>query len=457
MQVPSLLIDSLKGAKGFDREAFENAHAAEETITSIRINPAKNKLPITSLLPEGSVQVPWSSVGYYLPERPSFTFDPLFHAGLYYVQEASSMFLEQAIRQTVNLKEPVKVLDLCAAPGGKSTMIQSLISKESLLVSNEVIRARANILEENMMKWGGGNVITTNNDPRDFNKLAGFFDLMVVDAPCSGSGLFRRDPTAVSEWSLQNVELCCQRQQRILADVLPALNQDGILIYSTCSYSIEEDEDIMDWLVSEMGMEGIALEIKEEWGIVLTTSSTGASGYRFYPDKLKGEGFFIAAFRKKNSSDSFYPRTSKFDKVSNAEKELLNNWLEDAERFQYIKFKEEILAMPISWNAEYLSVLASMHIKSTGIKIGQIINNSLVPNHHLALSTLMSASIPSIELTKQEAIQFLKKETIQVSTDLKGWALICYKGAALGWVKVLPNRINNYYPKEWRILSKRNG
>ena len=165
-------------------------------------------------------RVPWSSSGYYLPERPFFTFDPLLHAGVYYVQEASSMFLEQALKQTVSLDQPLKVLDLCAAPGGKSTLLQSLINSDSLLVSNDVIRSRANILEENLTKWGAENVVVTNNDPKDFTRLENFFDVIVVDAPCSGSGLFRRDPEAINEWSVQNVALCSQRQQRILADII---------------------------------------------------------------------------------------------------------------------------------------------------------------------------------------------------------------------------------------------
>ena len=181
-------------------------------------------------------------------QRPSFTFDPLFHAGTYYVQEASSMFLEQALKQSVDLSQPLRVLDLCAAPGGKSTLLQSLLNKESLLVSNDVIKSRAAILEENIVKWGAANVVVTNNDPAHFARLENYFDAIVIDAPCSGSGLFRRDPEAINEWSENNVQLCSQRQQRIVADVWPALKQNGILIYSTCSYSAEEDEAILDWM-----------------------------------------------------------------------------------------------------------------------------------------------------------------------------------------------------------------
>jgi 16S rRNA C967 or C1407 C5-methylase (RsmB/RsmF family) len=255
VRLPEKLLGSLQGIEGFDQEAFERVHQSGEQVTSIRINPLKllnvkretsieaffhdsrfSKGVLTDTIHE---HVPWSQYGYYLDQRPSFTFDPLFHAGCYYVQEASSMFLEEVLKQTVDLSQPLKVLDLAAAPGGKSTHIQSLIAKDSLLVSNDVIRSRSKILKDNTIKWGGDNVVVTSNDPKDFARLENYFDVIVVDAPCSGSGLIRRDPEALGEWSENNVQLCSQRQRRILADVWPALKKGGVLIYSTCSYSKE--------------------------------------------------------------------------------------------------------------------------------------------------------------------------------------------------------------------------
>src|SRR5689334_6896843 len=192
--LPASLMSSLTEAKGFDKESFEAVHRSGEQVTSIRINPGKSIEPSDVAMP-----VPWCHNAYYLNKRPSFTFDPLFHAGCYYVQEASSMFLEQALKQTVDLSRPLKILDLAAAPGGKSTHIQSLISGNSLLVSNEVIKSRNNILKDNIVKWGSDNVAVTNNDPKDFGRLQEYFDVIVVDAPCSGSGLFRRDEEAIGE------------------------------------------------------------------------------------------------------------------------------------------------------------------------------------------------------------------------------------------------------------------
>ncbi|GAB3814418.1 hypothetical protein GCM10028895_07510 [Pontibacter rugosus] len=226
-----------------------------------------------------------------LPTRTSFfTLDPLLHAGAYYVQEASSMFLEQALKQSIDLDESLHVLDLCGAPGGKSTHLASLISKDSLLVANEVIRSRASILAENVTKWGSGNVLVTSNDPREFSRLPDFFDVMVIDAPCSGEGMFRKDHAAVGEWSEENVNLCAQRQQRILMDVWDALKPGGLLIYSTCTWNEKENEENIAWLAAQEGVESIKLEVQPEWGII-PTQLNGLEGYRFYPHRVQGEGF----------------------------------------------------------------------------------------------------------------------------------------------------------------------
>ncbi|HEY1033070.1 MAG TPA: RsmB/NOP family class I SAM-dependent RNA methyltransferase, partial [Flavipsychrobacter sp.] len=228
IHLPEILLKNLQGVKGFNKEAFIAAHQ-QAAVTSVRLNPYK-----VSGVFHNAEKVPWCSEGRYLDARPVFTLDPLFHAGAYYVQEASSMFLQQALKATVPDNNNLRVLDLCAAPGGKSTLIASLLGKDSLLVSNEVIRTRASILEENMSRWGYMNTWVTSNDPKDFGKLKGYFDVIVVDAPCSGSGLFRKDERALGEWSEANVALCSGRQQRILADVWPALKEGGVLIYATC-------------------------------------------------------------------------------------------------------------------------------------------------------------------------------------------------------------------------------
>ncbi|RYY42786.1 MAG: RsmB/NOP family class I SAM-dependent RNA methyltransferase, partial [Chitinophagaceae bacterium] len=334
------------------------------------------KSQLNSLQPYLAEKVPWNSHGYYLNARPSFTIDPLFHAGAYYVQEASSMFLEVALRQSCELNSPLRVLDLCAAPGGKSTLIQSLLSPESLLVSNEVIKSRANILAENLTKWGAANVIVTNNDPKDFKRLPSFFDCIVVDAPCSGSGLFRKDADAVAEWSLNNVALCSQRQQRILADVMNALKPGGILVYSTCSYSTDEDEFISDWLADNHAVQSLRLQLREDWNIVETTSEKHNNfGYRFYPDKLKGEGFFIAVFKKQGEIS--VPRADK----RNLAKNTTPSRLEEAIAAPYIvaptlvtimKWQSDLLAIPKVAYDSVLQLQQNMYIKKAGVNFGTV-------------------------------------------------------------------------------------
>ncbi|MES2882398.1 MAG: hypothetical protein V4676_09640 [Bacteroidota bacterium] len=455
MHLPESLLKSLEGIKGFDRAAFQAVHDAGEKLTSVRLNPLKEIAMKESVLPISS-PVPWSDFGFYLQHRPSFTFDPLFHAGCYYVQEASSMFLEQALKQKTDLAQPLKVLDLSAAPGGKSTHLQSLLSKKSLLVSNEVIKSRCNVLTDNIIKWGSTNVVVTNNDPSAFKKLSGYFDVIVVDAPCSGSGLFRKDEDAINEWSVNNVALCSQRQQRILADVLPALKDGGLLIYATCSYSVEEDEAISDWLVKELQLQNETLQLKEEWGIVETSSPlTKAKGYRFFPHRVKGEGFFLACFTKMKTETVAKIKPWRYDKPTAIDAGILNAWVHTTE-VEIIKEQDIFFALPPELLAEVTLLQATLNVQYKGVRLGEIMKNKLVPHHALALNTLLGPGILSTELSYDEAIKFLQRQEMNVQPKSTGWQPVSYQNHRLGWINALPNRINNYYPKELRILKQHN-
>jgi 16S rRNA C967 or C1407 C5-methylase (RsmB/RsmF family)/NOL1/NOP2/fmu family ribosome biogenesis protein len=457
MKLPEELLQSLDGVKGYHREAFIAVHEEAAAPTSVRLNPAK---PFNLSLLEKSAQqlqqVAWAKDAFYLSRRPSFTFDPLFHAGCYYVQEASSMFLEQAITQLADLSSPLKVLDLCAAPGGKSTHLQSLISPQSLLVSNEVIKPRSIVLTDNIIRWGCKNVFVTNNDPKAFGKLPGYFDVMVVDAPCSGSGLFRKDEEAIDEWSLHNVALCSQRQQRILADALPALKQNGLLVYSTCSYSKEEDEQIMDWLVEEMGLQNLALDVLPFEGIVSSASQkTGAVGYRFYPDKVKGEGFFLACFKKSEGAESFRLRPAKPDSINAKEKAVLEEWIE-AKDIHYVRFRNEISAIAIDHLPDFTLFQSQFNLQYAGVSVGEVLKEKLVPHHALSQNLLLKKDVPATDLSYEEAIRFLQRQELAVEPANAGWQVVRYAAQNLGWINALKNRINNYYPKEIRILKARN-
>lgn len=450
-KLPPGLIASLKEQKGFDEKAFVAVHENGDQLTSIRLNPAK---PITKFTDE--MLVPWGTDGRYLIERPSFTADPLFHAGCYYVQEASCMFLEQALRQTVDLDDELKILDLCAAPGGKSTLISSLINGVSLLLSNEVIKTRVDILCDNLNRWGKSNSYVSNNDPKDFNRLEGYFDVVLADAPCSGSGMFRKDPAAIEEWSEDSVMLCSQRQQRILADVYPALKKDGILIYSTCSYSEAENEEIADWLMGTFGMETIRLNIDPDWGIVETKSKRrNGWGYRFYPDRLNGEGFFVACFRKKEkeSEVSLKSRKQEIVKYTPAHLVEIKNWLKPDNSVAIKNSRDVYFGIPAGQEADLALLQENLYLRKAGTRLGKFAGKDFIPDHELALSLIASENIHRINLDREPALAYLKKAEIKLNTDLSGWVLMCYEGFALGWAKVLPNRINNYYPKELRIIN----
>ena len=464
-QLPKDLIDSLANAPGFDKKAFEAVHQSGEQVTSIRLNKAKynfvqkgggfNENAVNNFF-ESANPVPWCSAGYYLPERPSFTFDPLFHAGAYYVQEASSMFLEQVVKKIFpdHSVMPYRVLDLCAAPGGKSTHLSDLFP-EGLVVANEVIKTRSGILAENVVKWGNDNLVVTSNDPKDFQHLQGYFDMIVVDAPCSGSGMFRKDAEAINEWSLQSVDYCGNRQQRILEDIWPALKEDGILVYSTCSYSVVEDENIMDWIGKKFSVESIPIPVAESWGIVEGISpEQKISSYRFYPDKIKGEGFFISCVRKKNMAVPSAINAKKFSLLPNKDKKVLNHIISESDKLEFIVKGDEVVAVKKQWFETLSELFTALYIKKLGINIGKILRDELIPSHELALSVLRLSNVNCIEVDKDQALQYLRRSDFNMQSEQKGWNIIVYKGYNLGWVKVLVNRINNYYPSAYRILKQ---
>jgi 16S rRNA C967 or C1407 C5-methylase (RsmB/RsmF family)/NOL1/NOP2/fmu family ribosome biogenesis protein len=411
---------------------------------SIRINHKKiTKSP--DLEPVASC-----SSGYFLSQRPIYTLDPLFHAGVYYVQESSSMFLEQYIRQFSGKK--LRVLDLCAAPGGKSTQLSSLLSEDSLLICNEVIHSRAQVLSENLKKWGNPSVVVTCNDPRDFSRLPGFFDIIVVDAPCSGEGLFHKDPSAMNEWSDANADHCSQRQKRILADVWPALAENGMLVYSTCTFNPAENEENIKWLSEFAPVEAVNLDVPEDWNIV-TTQAGSIPCYRFYPHRVKGEGYFTAAVLKKENVKNVFSSKSKaalpiaWKTEQSVLKGLIGNY-----PVSLLKFEANFLAFPSELLQSLDLVKSSLRIIHAGIKIGEIKQGSVVPAHELAVSTIVNqAHFPVVDLTLEHSINFLKRDDFPLEFKELGWNLLTYLNHPLGWAKNIGSRFNNGYPKEWRI------
>ena len=365
--LPNELLEKLKLQEGFDAVAFERAHTAAERITSIRLNPKKiAEVPYLNTSP-----VPWCNYGYYLNERPVFTLDPLYHAGCYYVQEASSMFVSHILKQIRLSGLPLRALDLCAAPGGKTTLLSSYLHPDSLLVANEVIKARVNILQDNVTRWGEPIAVVTNNDPSAFGRLPGYFDLMVVDAPCSGSGMFRKDEGAVEEWSQANVNLCSERQRRILAESVVCLKEGGYLLYSTCSYSQQENEDILDWLILEHGFQTVKISIEDSWGVEETTSTEkNAFGYRFYPHKVKGEGFFIGVLKKGRHQETFERRKHKTEKsfISNQE---LSQWVSVPQELTTFLHNDNVHIFPKLYTDDLKWLQNVLYIREAGTNIGR--------------------------------------------------------------------------------------
>ncbi len=386
----------LMGAERFERylKSFE-----EPAPVSIRLNPRKGLEVRGERLEVRGEPVDWCRGGYYLKERPNFTMDPLFHAGCYYVQEAASMFLDEIIRQLIPHFSFLisHCLDLCAAPGGKSTLLRSALPADCVLYSNEPIRNRASILLENVTKWGYENHIVTNCYPRDYRKAKMKFDLILCDVPCSGEGMFRKDEATIREWSPQQVEKCWQLQREIVADAWACLNEGGFLIYSTCTFNTKENEENIRWILNEYDAEVLKVEIKTEWNITGSLlEGFHEPVYRFIPGISRGEGLFVCVIRKQM-------RNEKGEMRNGAPRSSVRN-------------------------------ISSLN--------------------HLHASFLTPHSSFKVDLSYQDAMKFLRGETLTFSPDTpRGIVEVSFDGHPLGQMKNIGTRANNLYPKEWRIKT----
>ncbi len=436
--------------KDFVNYVENDAHLGADLLTalnsevpiSIRKNPRKTKCSFKAETP-----VLWCEDAYFLKERPVFTLNPLFHAGTFYPQEAGSMLLDFIIR-SLDLPEQPKFLDLCAAPGGKSTLIASFLDDKGLLVANEVINQRAKILKENVSKWGYPNVVVTNNDPSDFERTPNFFDVVVVDAPCSGEGMFRKDVQARNEWSLDNVNLCQSRQKRIVADVWDALNENGYLIYSTCTFNPHENEENIRWITENFDAELVTIPAPFDF-----VQGRGGVGIYGIPGRSQTEGFFIAVLQKKSSEG----RTTKLGKSQNKGltkvKDIgeLSKWVKTTASTFY-EWNATILAIPSAFEKEYLLLQSNLHLIKWGVEVGEIARKGLIPSHDLLLCHSLRLNYPSHEVSEQEALFFLHGDTFSINglTHL-GMVQLTYQNEPIGWIKNIGNRFNNLYPKEYRI------
>jgi 16S rRNA C967 or C1407 C5-methylase (RsmB/RsmF family)/NOL1/NOP2/fmu family ribosome biogenesis protein len=442
--LPEEFIQRLKNQTYIDGDNLLKA-LEEPSPVSIRINPYKwNKRPLIA------DSVPWCKNGYYLGIRPSYTFDPLFHSGCYYPQEASGMFLEEVVRQAAGPMENFRVLDLCGAPGGKSTLLSDIIGSDNFLVSNEVIRSRAVTLSETLTKWGSWNTLVTQNDPAVFGKLMGYFDIVLVDAPCSGEGMFRND-VAVNEWSVENTSYCSERQKRILMDIWPALKENGLLIYSTCTFNPGENEENINWLVGKHEAECVRMNTTDFKGII-EIDLQGIYGYGFYPDKVRGEGFFISVIRKKCKQARKPVRSHRISGLKPGKKDLevvtgLTNFAKD----RLLRWGDEIFAVPCGMD-DYIELYQNLKIVKPGTKVFIVKKRDYLPTHELALSQQINKdAFHHEEINLSEAVSYLRRDNLPLNNTSKGWNILTYKGINLGFVNNIGHRVNNYFPVEWRI------
>ena len=443
--LPVDFIESMHQQLGNEAEQLLRA-LETEPVTSIRLNTKLDVLTFDC----DTDEVPWHLDGYYLSERPQFTLDPLFHAGCYYVQEASSMFIQQALEQYVDPSSVV--LDLCAAPGGKSTLISEFLGRDGLLMANEVVRQRVFILSENIQKWGNGNTVVTHNSAAEYGeKCRHLFDCILVDAPCSGEGMFRKDEQARNEWSLRAVKQCAERQRAILMDVWDALRPGGILLYSTCTFNSEENEKNVEWMAESLGAEVLPIDYDPAWGIV-----EGSVGYHFYPHKTRGEGFYLCALRK-NEDENYDPIRLKQTKTNHP-----------APRPEYLREMRTWLQNPDDWTIRYTDrfataypskyrelidhMAAQMTCISTGFGLGEERGKGIAPQHSLSMAKdLRKEAFPNVALTREQALSYLRTEALTLNDVPLGLLLLTYEGVPLGFAKNVGNRQNNLYPNEWRI------
>ncbi len=416
MELPRDFVQLMRRHLGDEQAELLFQGLAREPSVSVRLNRGK-----TDAQPAFEA-VPWCPDAYYLPNRLAFTFDPMFHAGVYYVQEAASMYLAHVLQQHMP-QGTLTVLDLCAAPGGKSTLLRAMLTPDSLLVSNEPMKQRAQVLAENMTKWGHPNSVVTQNFPADFAHLTAAFDVAVIDAPCSGEGMFRKDEVAIREWSMDNVYACQQRQRQILSDIWPTLKTGALVVYSTCTFNRMEDEDNAAWIASSLG----ATLLEER---------------HFFQGRDRGEGFYLAALRKYGEW-----QPTPYKAVRSAVLPMLCG------QYELQKTTTEQYALP-ALHADFIKKLQrTMHVLQGGVPLSELKGRDWVPAHALALSTdYVRGSYPEVALDYRQAIAYLRREVVRCDAP-RGFVLLTFEGVPLGFAKSVGNRLNNMYPQEWRIRT----
>lgn len=457
MNLPARFIETVSPLLPADERERFFAALDREASCSIRLNPFKH-----GVVPDDARPVAWCGDGYVLEKRPSFTLDPRFHGGDYYVQEAGSMFVGYLAEQFLDIdgRQPVAVLDLCAAPGGKSTHLSSIIGDKGTLVANEIHNGRVMLLADNIRKWGLANTIVTSSEPSAFGSLGGTFDLMLIDAPCSGEGMFRKEPAALEQWSLENVNMCADRSRHIISDAWDTLKEGGILIFSTCTYNRTENEDTVEWMIRNFETSPVDVALPDGCGIRVTEASCDGvthKCYRFMPHLTDGEGLFVTVLRKSGggvvASGGGYKK-SPLVACPKGEEALLRRHMVGDERFDFFKFKDDSYACFTHSRRLLESAASRLRVIYSPLFMGQVIRDELKPSHPLALTPYLDTTrFATTDLPLDAALDYLRRGVVDASLYAEGLSLVQYGDTPIGFAKRIGRRVNNLLPVNQRIVN----
>ena len=455
--IPADFVNLMTAMLGPDEAgALCGALDSTQPVTAVRLNPCKTGGEAVAAAGE---RIPWSEHGYRLARRPEFTLDPAFHAGTYYVQEPASQFVGHLL--SACRTEGARILDMCAAPGGKTTLYASLAGRDGLVVANEPDRRRVNVLADNVRKWGTGNTVVTCNEPSRVASFGGWFDVVAVDAPCSGEGMFRKDETARRDWSENNVRMCAARQQEILREAWRALRPGGTLIYSTCTFNRTENEGTLERFLAACGDDVTAAPVAEcpaGWGIVTGTVGPFAT-FRFFPNRTGSEGFFAAVARKSADAPERTvvpkPRKSLLSPVDRAAAAELSRWVDEPSQMRFMMVGDDCYGYHAA-QADAVKLLSeALTVVCSGVEMGRIYKGVLKPEHALAMyAGLNRSAVACAELDDGEILEYLRCGKVSCGGFPEGIGLVTWHGLAAGFAKRIGNRVNVMYPNSLRIVNK---
>lgn len=425
----------------------------EEPPVSVRLNPYKFDATRMALPAAVKGRVEWCERGRYLDGRPVFTLDPLLHAGAYYVQEAASMYITKVIASYAPADRPLLVLDLCAAPGGKSTALRSVLPEGSLLMANEPVRQRANILTENILKFGHPDVVVTNCHAADYRRSGLLFDVVLADVPCSGEGMFRKDEGAIREWSAAGVAKCAALQREIISDIMPCLRDGGLLVYSTCTFNRHEDEDNVEFICREWQTE--KLEERHFIPGVTPTEGLYMAALRLPAESGQPDSTLSAAMATRQRRDKKQAKGGRQTPAAAGAK-VMSGWIDGAGDFDITMLGQHSVAVRRQWRGIFDTAVQKLRVMHAGISLGEQKGKDTVPSEGLALSTRFNrGAFPEAELSREQALAYLRREPIELPAGMpRGFVAVTYLGLPLGFVKNIGNRNNNLFPQEWRIRMK---